>query len=502
MITRALATSSCSTSGSRRCSGLAEPIVAAVEERVSVGLAQTIAGARGTEKGRVLGTPAYMAPERKPGGEAVDKRADVFAFGVLLAEMLSGDLPFVRRGEIPSDSPSDWTKKAPDRGGRAKRAASHCRAARWLPRARSKPAHRRWSRADRATRRRRANETATPPRRARRARRRRSPPAPVSAESRHIVQHEPRARPSGSRSCPKLEPVYDEDSLRVEASPDGERLAFDSNRSGGFRVYVEPTAGGPAHLVSPPDLDCYRPHWSEDGRSLLVACGERPFDIPRIAIDDPGAPHHVAADAREAVDCGGMTILASQRAVNGIIANRIVTATPERHLAELTAEAKVGSLSCDSSSTSRAVARKSNRPRRQPFDFTACHSTTARMSWSTWVRMRTRLHYSTAQSSHRHLVMDPATSWELRAGGQAHPASRSVRARRSHPPSPVIGSVFNHRIQTAELLAISLETGERRRLNAEVEEVIGDVSVGTTSIVTTVKRGTTTWIAGVPDHGR
>jgi serine/threonine-protein kinase len=70
----------------------------------------TITSPAMTEMGIILGTAAYMSPEQAR-GKAVDKRADIWAFGCVLYEMLTGTRAF--RGETVSETLAEVMKSEP-----------------------------------------------------------------------------------------------------------------------------------------------------------------------------------------------------------------------------------------------------------------------------------------------------------------------------------------------------------------------------------------------------
>jgi len=89
-----------------------ENIFITADERIKLldfGLAKVLADADGaadaptveivTDAGTILGTPGYMSPEQVH-GQSLDPRTDIFSFGVVLLEMLTGISPFRRESRM------------------------------------------------------------------------------------------------------------------------------------------------------------------------------------------------------------------------------------------------------------------------------------------------------------------------------------------------------------------------------------------------------------------
>src|SRR5262245_34105373 len=91
--------------------GLAKALQDETGSSPSVSQSPTMLSIEATGAGMILGTAGYMAPEQAR-GRPVDRRADVWAFGVVLFEMLSASRVF--DGETVTDTLAKLLEREPD----------------------------------------------------------------------------------------------------------------------------------------------------------------------------------------------------------------------------------------------------------------------------------------------------------------------------------------------------------------------------------------------------
>ena len=91
--------------------GLAKALATDTDEATALANSPTVMASGRTEAGIILGTAAYMSPEQAR-GRVVDKRADIWAFGCVLYEMLTGCQAFA--GESTTDVLAAIVQREPD----------------------------------------------------------------------------------------------------------------------------------------------------------------------------------------------------------------------------------------------------------------------------------------------------------------------------------------------------------------------------------------------------
>jgi Tol biopolymer transport system component len=220
-----------------------------------------------TEAGVILGTAAYMSPEQAR-GKPVDKRTDIWAFGVVLYEMLAGRAAFA--GETVTDllaaivsREPDWSQLPPTVPPRVDHLLRRCldRDARTRLRdigeARVELARRAWE-----------GQTSRAPAAKPRSMAARLAPWAVALGAAITAAAIWVGRPRVDAPVKKLELALPADGLGFALSPDGQRIAF---RSHGAVVVNDFTRLESHPLVSSTPGQRSFVFWSHDGRFIAYS---------------------------------------------------------------------------------------------------------------------------------------------------------------------------------------------------------------------------------------
>ena len=296
---------------------------------------------RATQMGVILGTAAYMAPEQAR-GKAVDRRADIWAFGAVLYELLSGQRA-LKGEEVPDVLAAvlcqeiDWTVVPPNTPPGVRRLLERCldrdvkQRLRDIGEARVALSGGDASGAARAGA---ASPIPSAPgtggRRLRVAAaslalaaaaggigwwgaaraRSSSPDMPIANDLVRVTSDsglttDPAVSPTGAllayasdrgsaslniwvQPLPAGQAVQvtrdDADARSPAFSPDGSRIVFRSERDGGG-IYVVPALGGAERLVAPKGL---QPRFSPDGKSIAFLTGGRGSRSELWVVDEAG----------------------------------------------------------------------------------------------------------------------------------------------------------------------------------------------------------------------
>jgi Tol biopolymer transport system component len=272
----------------------------------------------GTAAGMILGTAAYMSPEQAR-GKPIDRRTDVWAFGCLLYEMLTGNAAFT--GETVTDVLAAIVHEEPDFARLPP--AAHPRVARLLRRCLAKDPRERASdigdvalilreiESEKGSAVHASLAVAAPaPRRRVRA--------IAGGASLLLLGGVLGAlavallRPPAVYEPVKITPLsHSRHDWGPSASPDGRTLAFASSRDGRSRIWLRDLKGGTEIPLTEGSDDV--PRFSPDGGSVLFLRGEGSLRSAWRVLTVGGQPRKVLDNVTEAVWSPGGTELAFLR---------------------------------------------------------------------------------------------------------------------------------------------------------------------------------------------
>jgi Tol biopolymer transport system component/predicted Ser/Thr protein kinase len=230
--------------------------------------------------GVVFGTAAYMPPEQAR-GKLVDKRADIWAFGVILYEMLSGERPFA--GETVSDTLIEVATKEPDWQRipvQVRRMLQRCLAK--DPKQRMRDIGDAWFWLEDTP----IDEAVAVGKKGSRWRL----PLTLAAiaglmAAVFAVGHYTRMTPPAGAIRFSFAPPFKAHAINLAISPDGTHIAYSGHREGNF-LWLSSIDSSNAQKL--PETDgAGSPFWSPDGRSLGFIVKGR---LQRLSADNPQSP--------------------------------------------------------------------------------------------------------------------------------------------------------------------------------------------------------------------
>ena len=242
---------------------------------------------RMTETGMSLGTPIYMAPEQAMGAREITPRADVYALGVMLYEMLTGDPPFT--GSTPQAVVARVLTEQPRPLIPQRHTIPGSVEAAVLTALEKLPADRFATAAEFADALREGGKRTGPMARTAAPTRRRRPWLPwvVAAALLPLAWWA-----GGARSRAALPPIAGfgratkvtwERGLEIEPaiSPDGKYVAYAAGNAFTTRIFVRQVTGGrPIALTSEGAESQSGPSWSPDGARVLYRSGAGIYSAP------------------------------------------------------------------------------------------------------------------------------------------------------------------------------------------------------------------------------